>query len=160
MNKILIVSCVFPPEPVVSAKLSCDIAERFHSLGKEVVVVIDALDEINGKEREDLLKTINSYAHDNPDMKMVLSCRSNYRRDDQLNAFHELYIESMSIEDVKVHINHKLNVRNTLWQMIGEQELVDFAKQPFFLNVLIDAYREKKVLPKDRGTPPLHWSPP
>lgn len=119
--------------------------------GKEVVVVIDALDEINGKEREDLLKTINSYAHDNPDMKMVLSCRSNYRRDDQLNAFHELYIESMSIEDVKVHINHKLNVRNTLWQMIGEQELVDFAKQPFFLNVLIDAYREKKVLPKDRA---------
>lgn len=39
MNKILIVSCVFPPEPVVSAKLSCDIAERFHSLGKEVVVI-------------------------------------------------------------------------------------------------------------------------
>ena len=119
--------------------------------GKEVVVVIDALDEINGKEREDLLKNINSYAHDNPDIKMVLSCRSNYRRNDQLNTFHELYIESMSVEDIKAHINNELNGKNTLWQMITEKELVDFAKQPFFLNVLIDAYREKKVLPKDRA---------
>ena len=119
--------------------------------GKEVVVIIDALDEINGKEREDLLKTINSYAHDNPDMKMVLSCRSNYRRDDQLNAFHELYIENMSYEDIKAHIDHEIGGRNTLWQLIVEQELVDFAKQPFFLNVLIDAYKEDKVLPKDRN---------
>lgn len=119
--------------------------------GKEVVVIIDALDEINGKEREDLLKTINSYAHDNPDMKMVLSCRSNYRRDDQLNAFHELFIESMSYEDIKAHINNKVGGGNTLWKMIAEQELLDFAKQPFFLNVLIDAYKEEKVLPKDRN---------
>ena len=119
--------------------------------GKEVVVIIDALDEINGKEREDLLKTINSYAHDNPDMKMVLSCRSNYRRDDQLNAFHELYIENMSYEDIKAHIDHELGGRNTLWQLIVEQELVDFAKHPFFLNVLIYSYKESKELPKDRN---------
>ena len=119
--------------------------------GKEVVVVIDALDEINGKEREDLLRNINSYAHDKPEIKMVLSCRSNYRKDDQLNAFHELYIESMSDEDAKAHINHELNGKNNLWKMIEEQELVDFAKQPFFLNVLIDAYRENKDLPKNRA---------
>lgn len=119
--------------------------------GREVVVVIDALDEINGKEREDLLKTINSYAHDNPDIKMVLSCRSNYRREDQLGAFYELYIESMSYEDIKVHINHEIGGNNTLWPMIVEQGLADIAKQPFFLNVLIDSYRENKSLPKDRS---------
>lgn len=118
--------------------------------GKEIIVVIDALDEINGKEREDLLKTVNSYAHDNPNMKMVLSCRSNYRRYDQLNTFYELYIENMSIEDIKMHIDNELCVRNSLWQMIKEKELVDFAKQPFFLNVLIDAYKDKNALPKDR----------
>lgn len=120
--------------------------------GKEVVVIIDALDEINGKEREDLLKTINSFAHDNPDMKMVLSCRSNYRRDDQLNAFHELYIESMSYEDIKAHIKHETGERNTLWRMIVEQKLVDLAKQPFFLNVLIGSYKEGGTLPKDRNS--------
>ena len=128
-----------------------DMPQERWTNGKEVVVIIDALDEINGKERENLLKTINSYAHDNPDMKMVLSCRSNYRREDQLNAFHELYIESMSIEDIKMHIKNVLGIKNTLWQMIVEQQLVDFAKQPFFLNVLIDAYKEEHKLPKDRA---------
>ena len=39
MGKILIVSCVFPPEPVVSATLSFDIAEKLSAMGKEVVVV-------------------------------------------------------------------------------------------------------------------------
>lgn len=39
MGKILIVSCVFPPEPVVSATLSFDIAEQLCAMGKEVVVV-------------------------------------------------------------------------------------------------------------------------
>ena len=128
-----------------------DMPQERWTNGKEVVVIIDALDEINGKERENLLKTINSYAHDNPDMKMVLSCRSNYRREDQLNAFHELYILSMSIEDIKMHIKNVLGIKNTLWQMIVEQQLVDFAKQPFFLNVLIDAYKEEHKLPKDRA---------
>ena len=39
MGKILIVSAVFPPEPVVSAMLSYDIAMRLCEMGKEVVVV-------------------------------------------------------------------------------------------------------------------------
>lgn len=38
-GNILIVSAVFPPEPVVSAKLSYDIAMRLHSMGHKVVVV-------------------------------------------------------------------------------------------------------------------------
>lgn len=119
--------------------------------GREVVVVIDALDEINGTERENLLKTINSYAHDNPDIKMVLSCRSNYRREDQLGAFHELYIESMSYGDIQAHINHEIKGNNTLWRMIVEKGLEDMAKQPFYLNVLIDCYKQDMDLPNDRA---------
>ena len=39
MGKLLIVSCVFPPEPLVSAMLSFDLANGLCSLGKEVVVI-------------------------------------------------------------------------------------------------------------------------
>ena len=39
MGKILIVTAVFPPEPVVSAYLSFDIANMIHQAGKEVVVL-------------------------------------------------------------------------------------------------------------------------
>ncbi len=39
MRKVLIVSCVFPPEPVVSASLSYDIANKIHKCGCSVVVL-------------------------------------------------------------------------------------------------------------------------
>ena len=41
---------------------------------KEIVVVIDALDEVNGKKYDDLIEEICGYAYDHPEMKMVLSC--------------------------------------------------------------------------------------
>ena len=49
--------------------------------GKEVVIVIDALDEVNGKKYEELLEEIRGYAYDHPEIKTMLSCRSNYRRE-------------------------------------------------------------------------------
>ena len=39
MGRVLITTCVFPPEPVVSANLSYDIAQKAHHEGKEVVVL-------------------------------------------------------------------------------------------------------------------------
>lgn len=36
--KVIIASCVFPPEPVVSAKTSMDVAQYFHEQGHEVIV--------------------------------------------------------------------------------------------------------------------------
>lgn len=38
-KKVLIVTAVFPPEPVVSANLSFDIAQKIHQEGEEVVVL-------------------------------------------------------------------------------------------------------------------------
>ena len=39
MGRVLITTCVFPPEPVVSANLSYDIAQKAHHEGKKVVVL-------------------------------------------------------------------------------------------------------------------------
>lgn len=39
MGKVIIVSAVFPPEPVVSAKLSYDIANRLNRCGEKVIVL-------------------------------------------------------------------------------------------------------------------------
>ena len=39
MGKVLIITAVFPPEPVVSANLSYDIAKAVHQVGTKVVVL-------------------------------------------------------------------------------------------------------------------------
>ena len=120
--------------------------------GKEVVVVIDALDEVNGKKYEDLLEEICGYAYDHPEIKTVLSCRSNYRRERQLSQFCELYLEELSYDDVREHINKELGKNNGLMNFIDENNLLDFARNPFFLNVLIDAYRNNsRKMPKTKA---------
>lgn len=122
---------------------------RFYNK-KEIVIIIDALDETNGKTRDELLLTICSFAHDNPDMKMILSCRGNYRREDIMDEFSALYLMDMSDNDAREHINNSLG-ENSLGKLIYDCGLSEFTKQPFTLNVLIEAYRVHSELPRTRA---------
>lgn len=121
---------------------------------KEVVVVIDALDEVNGQKYEDLIEEIGGYAYDHPKMKVVLSCRSNYRRERQLEQFKDLYLEELSGGDAQEHIDKSLGKAKgrKLTEKVIYNKLQEFVKNPFFLNVLIDSYKEdKKNLPKKKA---------
>lgn len=119
---------------------------------REVVVVIDALDEVNGQKYEDLIEEIGGYAYDHPEIKMVLSCRSNYRRESQLSLFKEIFLEELSTGDAIAHIDHVLGKGNGLFSVVRDNELGDFIKNPFFLNVLIDAYKENpQQMPKTKA---------
>ena len=107
--------------------------------GKEIVVVIDALDEVNGIVYNDLLKEIEGYSFDHPKTKIVLSCRSNYRYENQLNQFTKLYLNELSTNDIKTHIVNTISGNNRLYNILVNKQLIDFAKNPFFLNILINA---------------------
>lgn len=117
---------------------------------KEVVIIIDALDEVNGPEREQLILAIKSYAHDNPDIKMVLSCRSNYRRDDTFDDFRQLFLQDMSDLDVLQYVKKCLGKTDFI-SLINSSGLSEFLKHPFFLNILIETYRNNKELPSSRS---------
>ena len=121
---------------------------------KEVVIVIDALDEVNGQKYEDLIEEIGGYAYDHPEMKVLLSCRSNYRRERQLEIFKDLYLEELGGGDAQAHIDKQLGKAKgrKLSKFIIENQLRDFIKNPFFLNVLIDAYKaDSNKLPKTKA---------
>ena len=138
-----------------NTKLKREDLPVFQYLGeKEIVVVIDALDEVNGQKYEDLIEEIGGYAYDHPEMKIVLSCRSNYRRESQLNQFTELFLEELSGNDAQAYIDEVLGKASgkKLASFVYENQLVDFIKNPFFLNVLIDSYKtDCKKLPKTKA---------
>jgi len=120
--------------------------------GKEVVVIIDALDEVNGQKYEDLLEEVGGYAYEHPEMKMVLSCRSNFRRERQLELFTELFLEDLSIGDARDYAAKREVDSDGFMRSVFANQLEDFIKNPFFLSVLIDAYKEKgKQLPKTKA---------
>ncbi|MBR4912231.1 MAG: toll/interleukin-1 receptor domain-containing protein [Bacteroidales bacterium] len=125
---------------------------RFYN-GKEIVVIIDALDEVNGKKYDDLMEEIGGYAYDHPEMKMVLSCRSNFRRVKQMDIFKEVYLQELSYGDAKDHAFQELGKGKgqDFAKFIVENELSKFVRNPFFLNVLIDAYKDGVELPKTKA---------
>lgn len=129
-----------------------DLPESQYVDDREVVLVIDALDEVNGQKYEDLLEEIGGYAYEHPEMKMVLSCRSNFRRERQLELFTELFLEELSIGDARDYATKRGVNSDGFMRSIFANQLEDFIKNPFFLSVLIDAYKEKgKKLPKSKA---------
>lgn len=129
-----------------------DLPESRYVDGREVVLVIDALDEVNGQKYEDLLEEIGGYAYEHPEMRMVLSCRSNFRRERQLELFTELFLEELSIGDARDYATKREVNSDGFMRSIFANHLEDFMKNPFFLSVLIDAYKEQgKQLPKTKA---------
>ena len=129
-----------------------DLPESQYVDDREVVLVIDALDEVNGQKYENLLEEIGGYAYEHPEMKMVLSCRSNFRRERQLELFTELFLEELSIGDARDYATKRGVNSDGFMRSIFANQLEDFIKNPFFLSVLIDAYKEKgKKLPKSKA---------
>ena len=129
-----------------------DLPESQYVDGREVVLVIDALDEVNGQKYEDLLEEIGGYAYEHPEMKMVLSCRSNFRRERQLELFTELFLEELSIDDARDYAAKREVNSDRFMRSVFANQLEDFIKNPFFLSVLIDAYKGKgKQLPKTKA---------
>lgn len=118
--------------------------------GRDVVVIIDALDEVNGKEHNDLLRTICGYANLHEEMRIILSCRSNFRKDDKLDYFTPVYLYELTWEDAKVHIIKHLGDSTAFYKAINENHLGDFVRNPFFLNVLIDSFAKDGRLPDSR----------
>lgn len=128
-----------------------DLPEIAEIDGKIVVVVIDALDEVNGQKREDLLEEVCAYAAAHPEMKMVLSCRSNYRREDRFDLFQEVYLENLHHNEIIGYIDSKLGRGSDLLAQINSRNLYDFAKNPFYLQVIVSSYKEKGNLPDNRA---------
>lgn len=110
--------------------------------GKEVIIVIDALDEVSGKEYDQLIKEIAAYAFDNPEIRILLSCRSNYGKESLLNGFQSLYLENLEIEDVSKYIDRKLGRGNDLLNAVAEKGTIDLALNPFFLKYMVEVYKE------------------
>lgn len=114
---------------------------------KEIVIVIDALDEVNGAKRENLLEEIGAYASENPEIKMILSCRSNYRRNDKFDLFQEIYLEKLQTSDVAQYIRSIFGEYTDVVRQLYTSGLEEFLEIPFYLKVLISTYKKDGSLP-------------
>ena len=115
---------------------------------RETVVIIDALDErFNDEERNTLFHCINTFAKRHPFLRMVVSCRSNFKEISYLNEFTQLQLLDLDWEESKQIIKSKCDEADRLISEIEEKRLYDLTRTPLFLLTLIDCYQQKKQIP-------------
>lgn len=118
----------------------------------ETMVIIDALDEkFNDDERNTLFQCINSYAKRHPLLKMVVSCRSNFKEINYLDEFLQLQLLDLSWDESKQIIYGQSDNAEELISEIENKELYELTRTPLFLLALIDCFQQKKHIPDDKS---------
>lgn len=130
MGKIVIVSCVFPPEPVVSATLSYDIAMRLCALGKEVVVVCP-------RPSRPLNYAFDESKKDYPFEQVVLDSYV-YPESRILGRTRESYSFGKAVERFFKHYPHPIDaVYANTWPLFSQRSTAKSARKrgiPFFIH--------------------------
>ena len=117
---------------------------------KAVVLIIDALDErYDGDKRYDLYNEMKTYAKEHPYLRIVLSCRSNFKGEASLDSFVSLSLNDLSYDDACSYM-HSKNC-DKLVAEIEKSNLYEFIRIPFYLMSLVDYYKEKHALPNNKG---------
>lgn len=118
---------------------------------RESLLIIDALDEkFNDNERNELFNSICNYANSHPLLRMVVSCRSNFKEIDQLENFVHLELMDFSWEESKLIISEKCNNPKGLVDEIESRGLYELVRIPLFLLTLIECYQENNEIPNNR----------
>lgn len=118
-----------------------------------IVFIIDGYDEIPGdNERSRFLNELEKVQLKYPDLRIVLTCRRNFIKDEKfLQSFQRLFLEDLSFEDVRKIINQsEIENPDKFLQQIEDNNLYSLAYVPFYLNGLLDYYRENGTIPRNR----------
>ena len=131
-------------------QLSNDLPALSEEQDKNVVLIIDALDErFDSEKRYDLYNSIKSYADEHSNLHIVLSCRSNFGSECSLENFVALTLNDLSLKDAYDYINTRGCYK--LKEEIDKKRVNEFIRTPFYLIALVDYYTEKQTLPNNKS---------
>lgn len=117
---------------------------------KETVLLIDALDErFDGNERNSLFRDIAGYACFYPHLRIILSCRSNFKGEMGLDGFRRIALDDVSLEQARTFMRDK--GASGLIPYIEKDSLYEFIRIPFFLSALVDFYKSYGMIPSDKN---------
>lgn len=121
------------------------------------VIIVDALDEqFNHDKRNTLFHYLNDYALKYKHLRMVVSCRSNFRREDSLKGFTVLNLHGLSTDRINQFIRNNIGTNSKRLIDLLETNPHSMAWypyicNPFYLLSLIKFFNDKKNLPASKA---------
>lgn len=117
-----------------------------------VVLLIDALDETSEQHFCEQLSQVSLYAKHHPNVRIVVSCRSNFRRSYLLEDFKSLELLPLRHQDIAKYVGDCLGADAIrFFDQIRAYQLGDFISQPLELQTLVEAFHAQKTLPNSRS---------
>jgi len=124
-----------------------------------LVLIWDGLDEIQPNEFNTVVRQINSFVGKYPEIRIVISCRTNFYETPTINSpgtligFEPFYINDLRIQDAKQYYSSifKSEQADSFIHEVFKENLDDLLSKPFFLMLLSNIYSEQKNLSLNRA---------
>ena len=124
---------------------------------KTPLVILDGLDEIESKNKRDAIRNIEWFSMNYPNIKIVVSCRSNFYNPESenysstLKGFSTYVLLDLGETEINKYINKKLGVHtDDFYEIINKHGLQNILKIPFYLIILVDLFKREKNIPESR----------
>ncbi|NME72679.1 NACHT domain-containing protein [Flammeovirga aprica] len=135
--------------------ISSLLPKNWENIQNSLVIILDGLDEVRSSDFNIAVREIISFSENYPNVKIVISCRTNHLVTSAIlgDDFTNISLASLSLysEDVKLFVQKYYNInldefREQIYLM-GYTDLID---NPFYLSHLLDEYSGNGQLNKNR----------
>jgi hypothetical protein len=123
----------------------------------KLLVILDGFDEIESQNRSTAIRRIESFAEDHPEVRLLVSCRTNFYNRESAESSgtlkHFISYTLLDLTDVVVnaYLSEVLGNRKIgFLKRVDDNQLHDLLRSPFYLTRLISLFREVGSLPQTR----------
>jgi hypothetical protein len=118
-----------------------------------LIILLDGLDEIQPQYFNTAVSKIISFSEQNPDLRLVISCRANFYEiptdtfSGTLTAFKVFMLNDISLSEIRDYTTSQFNINGESFiQEAYHNSFLDLIQKPFFLNILIKHYKQNQSL--------------
>jgi predicted NACHT family NTPase len=144
----------------VNENLSDLLAPSWSSSPKDhTIIILDGLDEIEAKNRNDAIRKIESFSEQYPSCKMIISCRKNfYKMENEnelgtLSGFSSYFLLPLADKEVEHYIQNRLNEHAEIFKKaILANQLNALLRIPFYLVSIVSLFlANQHKLPENKA---------
>ncbi|MDZ3927204.1 NACHT domain-containing protein [Parabacteroides goldsteinii] len=126
---------------------------------QQLVILMDGFDEIEPGSTMQAVRDIQSFAEQNPSIKIIVSSRTNFynktsgeEEGSTLRDFSPYLLESLTQEDYKKYITENFTFDyDCFYKEVTQNRLLPLLENPFFLIALAEIYAEEGKLDKNKS---------
>jgi predicted NACHT family NTPase len=124
----------------------------------QLLIILDGLDEVESKNKRDIIRKIELFSEQQPSSTIIVSCRTNFYQSDTeqttgtLKGFDVYILQDLDYPEIERYIQQRLAAKITRFSdEIIKNLLQPLLKIPFYLVKLVDLFEGNNSLPNSKA---------